>query len=1341
MCRVLPSVKGPLRVSSQALCVLLLLSVTSPADANPQGGTVTNGSASISSSGNTETITQSTQNAVINWQSFNIGANQITRFVQPKANATTLNRVNAGNPSQILGTLDANGNVILINPNGVFFGNGSQVDVNGLVATTANVTSQNFMQGKLNFTQPGSPNAQVVNNGTITAAQAGLVGLVAPTVINTGTINARLGHVELGSADTFTLDTYGDGLITLGVSGAVRQQLIQNSGTINARGGTIALTAGAGRQVVNSLVAMPGKLNAPTAVMRNGEIDITNATPSGQVQLSGSLNATGASGDPGIITTGGKINITGSEVSINSGAVVDASGYSGGGTINIGGNLHGLGPLMNAKSTIIETGATVDANANNNGNGGHIVVWSDQQTTVKGAVQARGGAQGGNGGFIETSSHGVLNISQAADSSALRGNAGEWLLDPASVTITNAADSNMSGCPACVPSGAVATSNLSTTTIDTALNAGTNVSVITGGDAAANTGDITVSNAILTTGTGSLTLSSYHDIIVNTGITLAGGNLTLHSDNVGNGSGNIRVGAAIATAGGNITIGGGNGVITAGSGYAVGNGGQASGVFVNGGAVNAGGGNIIVNGQGFNTMTNGNFGIGMNGGSIATTGTGTITLNGLGGGNTNSGTDSGVSLVGGAAVSSVNGAINVSGTGGGAGAGSGNFGVVESGAGATIKTTGSGSVFMTGIGGDAGGTGFNNHGVFINSINGIQATGTGGITVTGTGGASSSGGNDEGVAIGGSIVASGGPISISGTGGNGRGNGNVGLRVSGGAIANSGTGTINLSGTGQGNTNSGSNYGMEVDTGGVVSSVNGDLTILNATGGGAGTGTANFGLFVTGAGSSLDTTGSGNIMITGKAGNGAASTGLDVVNTNGIHTMGTGNITVNTDTMTLAVASNINSAGDVTVQPVTNSTTIGVGAGVGTLIVNDADLTWGGTLTLGNSASGNMDINPTASFANPVSFLAGGGSVTLDGAVTSTSASAGTTVLLDAGASFFNNVGAAAIAPGSSGRWLSYSTNPATDTVNSLASGFRRFNCTYGGACPSFPASGSGFLYSFQPMLTATPATIMVTYGATVPSLTGYGYNISGYLGSDAGGDAVTGSVNGTTPYTSTSTVPGGPYTINYGSGVLVSAMGYGITYANNSGGIIVNPAALLITAQNQSKTYGTLFTFAGTEFTTGGLINGDAVTSVTLASGGAAATATVLGGPYVITASAAAGTGLGNYNIVYAEGAMVIVPPTLPGTVFGTLTGGGAGEANQGGSNDGANGVRTAHGTFALAPPINPCHATAAQDTLPHQMTAMLDIIKISQDLAETLPFYKIQTHSFDASHFSCSDTAETTQ
>ena len=149
----------------------------SPAYANPQGGSYRRAGGDHRQSGNTLDINQTSNRAIIDWSSFNIASGEKTVFNQPSASSIALNRVNDANPSQILGKLTANGQVVLVNPNGVFFGQGSQVDVAGLIATTANIANSDFMAGKMNFSQPGNPNAAIVNQGTITA-QAGRAGRV-----------------------------------------------------------------------------------------------------------------------------------------------------------------------------------------------------------------------------------------------------------------------------------------------------------------------------------------------------------------------------------------------------------------------------------------------------------------------------------------------------------------------------------------------------------------------------------------------------------------------------------------------------------------------------------------------------------------------------------------------------------------------------------------------------------------------------------------------------------------------------------------------------------------------------------------------------------------------------------------------------------------------------------------------------------------------------------------------------------------------------------------------------------------------------------------------------------
>ena len=190
-----------------------------PALAGPQGGVVVGGSAQISNPGTANvTINQHSDKAIINWHMFNIGVGEKTTFVQPNSNSIALNRVVGGmGPSEILGSLSANGKVFVVNRDGIIFGAGAVINTAGFLATTSDIRNEDFMAGRFNFQIPGRPDASIVNMGTITATSGGFAALVAPGVRNSGTITAHLGTVTLASGNTFSLDFYGDKLVQLGV--------------------------------------------------------------------------------------------------------------------------------------------------------------------------------------------------------------------------------------------------------------------------------------------------------------------------------------------------------------------------------------------------------------------------------------------------------------------------------------------------------------------------------------------------------------------------------------------------------------------------------------------------------------------------------------------------------------------------------------------------------------------------------------------------------------------------------------------------------------------------------------------------------------------------------------------------------------------------------------------------------------------------------------------------------------------------------------------------------------------------------------------------------------------
>ena len=505
---------------------MLSFALSSGTFANPEGGNVVSGSANISANGKKLDVYQQSDRAVIDWRSFDIQIDEHTQFHQPSSSATALNRVNSADPSHILGQLSANGNVILVNPNGVFFGSGSKVDVNGLIATTSDITNADFMAGNLRFNIPGNPNAAVVNAGNISAKDAGLVALVAPNVANHGVITAKFGRVELASGDSFMVDLYGDGLYELKVSDEVLSQLVSNTGSIRAEGGTIAITASAGKEIVNSLITIEGELRAPTIEEKGGKIIIA-AEGSNAVQgnveedkgkkqgsstvLVGNSYIDASGRDEG--EQGGEIEITADNIGILQNTIIDASGHSApvpeakpdiepsaaegtshvsdgtsqngdnqnnssaaegtshasddsssrgdngtatmtadkdiraeeeflahenraGGSIKIGGDYLGTGDTATAEYVYVDQNSFIFNDAIESGDAGRTIIWSDHTTDFYGNVFARGGNEGGNGGFLETSGKKFLDAKGYADLTAIDGyKKGTYLLDPADITI------------------------------------------------------------------------------------------------------------------------------------------------------------------------------------------------------------------------------------------------------------------------------------------------------------------------------------------------------------------------------------------------------------------------------------------------------------------------------------------------------------------------------------------------------------------------------------------------------------------------------------------------------------------------------------------------------------------------------------------------------------------------------------------------------------------------------------------------------------------------------------------------------------------------------------------
>ena len=537
---------GAARVASLATVVAVALVSGRAALANPEGGQVVGGSATIEETSSTRLdVIQSTDSAIINWQSFSIGAGEHTNFQQPSSSSVTLNRVVGANLSEIYGRLTANGQIYLINPVGVVFGEGANVDVNGLVASTANIADRDFMAGRYEFSVPGDTSGFIVNRGSVTAAEGGLVAFVAPWVENQGVIAASLGRVVLAGAETFTLDLYGDSLVRIAVDDTVTEALydmdgnpvdalVANSGDITADGGQVLLTARSAGGVVDNAINMDGMVVANSVAEVNGEVVFFGAR-AGAVLVSGVVEALGD--DAG--ETGGTVTVLGERVGLFGDARIDVSGDAGGGTALIGGGFQGSGEHT-ARQTLVAATASISADAGAAGDAGTVVVWADGLTRFAGSISARGGAQAGDGGLVEVSGKETLDYRGTVDTRAPAGDVGTLLLDPTNIEVAGASEAGV--------------------TIAEVDNAGDADVDNGGGGADATTNTIAAADIVTALNTTNVTLQATNNIVVTNAINASGNagsfGLTLDADN------QIQINNSITTNDGFVTLTGtGNTII------------------------------------------------------------------------------------------------------------------------------------------------------------------------------------------------------------------------------------------------------------------------------------------------------------------------------------------------------------------------------------------------------------------------------------------------------------------------------------------------------------------------------------------------------------------------------------------------------------------------------------------------------------------------------------------------------------------------------------------------------------------------------------------------------------
>lgn len=267
------------------------------ANAAPSGGVVTSGNATINQSGNVTNINQNSQKASINWNDFSIKSNETVNFNQPNSSSITLNRVIGTEKSVIDGALNSNGQVWILNSNGVLFNSNAKVNTSGLVATTAQLSDADFQAGNYDFKNASSNS--IINVGTIEVQNGGSVVLASNEVQNSGTIKAVRGKVHLVGADSYSLNLNGNSLVNLKVNKGVLDALVKNSGNIIANGGEIYLTTNAVNELLKGVVNNTGIIEANSLDGISGKVELF--AHGGTAEIGGAIEA-----KDGFVETSGK---------------------------------------------------------------------------------------------------------------------------------------------------------------------------------------------------------------------------------------------------------------------------------------------------------------------------------------------------------------------------------------------------------------------------------------------------------------------------------------------------------------------------------------------------------------------------------------------------------------------------------------------------------------------------------------------------------------------------------------------------------------------------------------------------------------------------------------------------------------------------------------------------------------------------------------------------------------------------------------------------------------------------------------------------------------------------
>jgi filamentous hemagglutinin family protein len=1209
-----------------------LVSAAAAADELPRGPSVVHGKVGVSASGDRMTIRQGSRKAIVNWRGFSIGPEARVRVRQPSRKSAMLNRVTGSTPSSIAGRLEADGQVYLVNPNGVLIGRSGVVRAGGFVASTLDIADRDFRDGRAAFAGHGA-SAAVANEGVIGIGRGGYAALLGGAVENAGTISVPLGRAGLAAGERVTLDFSGDRFLQVEAPtlGGPEGALVDNAGVVSADGGRVEIRAAVARRAARDAINLSGVVEARTVAGVNGAIVLGGN--GGRVAVSGRLDASAPRRPEGLRLAdpprprpriGGAVIVTGPEIALT-GARIDAGGHDGGGAIRIGGDVQGRGGLPRSRLTEVDAATTLAADALGRGDGGSVVVWSDADARFAGRISARGGPKGGDGGFAEVSGKARLAFAGAADLSAARGAVGMLLLDPFDVTIADAPGSGEEpGDPPTSDDWVVDAAALTT-----AL-ASADVTVTTGAeDPGDQDGDITVAAPLSWQSEFTLTLDAFADISIENAIEAPEGGLTLTASGeilTPNDLGAIDVGTFIVTAGDWVQTGpalppfeatdfrivegtflraaGGDGGAAApyqivdayglqgigtslellDSDFVLANDIDATGTAGWNNFEDSEGGIDGFDPIGFSEELafNGTFdgaGFTIEGlfvdrpfdglvGLFAATGADAVVQN----------VDlAGVDLTGGGLVGGVAGL---------------NAGLIEQ-ASVTGTVASDGSFFeLSDVA--AGGIAGENDGTIVDSFSeaAVTAIGSPGGLVFAGGLAGTSAGTIT------NAFASGAVSGDADTGSVFAG-GLVGTLAEGGSITGAyASGAVDADGA-----------ESSFFTGGLVGENFGSILQAYATGDVDHPGGGNIGGLVGTNFGSIDQTYAtglvfGGVSVDGgligvNSGGTAESSFWDIVSTGQPTSDGDLGVGLTTDAFqdTADFTAAAEAAGwdfETTWAPPTDGfyPELYALSSVVSVFVDDATRAYG---------SDNPPFTATT-FGGPDSYVFGPVDDVLDvGAALSSPATAAS----DVGAYAISGDAEAISEGGETYRLIILEDGVLTVDPAPLVVAADDAARSYGEANPDFTASFTGFVLG-QDAGVLDGALAFATDATAESDVDDYAVTPSG--------------------------LASGNYAISYEPGVLT-----------------VDPAPLTIVADDLSKPFGTILVFRGDEFTAEGLVNDDTVRSVQLASEGAAAEASAAGSPYAILASEAEGAGLGSYDIVYAPGALTVLPADEPEVVEAT--------------------------------------------------------------------------------------------